>query len=95
MSLASCAMLVCAVFSAAFVGLLLARFIRARAHLQQFPGPKPWFILGNLSMLMDQQGRAMPLFKLHHLLQKQYGSIVRFTMGSTPVLIISGAICMP
>lgn len=92
MSLAMFAMVFFVAICCTLAGVLLARFFRARQHLKSFPGPKPWFLLGNLSMLMDQTGRAMPLFKLHSLLQKQYGSIVRFTMGATPVLIISGTV---
>lgn len=88
---ASCAMAVCTALCSGLAGVLLARYIQARQHLAQFPGPTPRFLLGNLAMLIGEGGQAMPLFRLHHMLRTQYGSIVRFTMGSTPVLVISGA----
>lgn len=92
------AALSCAVSLSAALGGLLAvvlyRYLRARQHLSSFPGPKPHFLLGNLAMLIGRGGQIMPLFKMHSILHARFGSVARFTMGSTPVLVISGAIFM-
>eukprot|EP00892_Ulva_mutabilis_P007313 jgi/Ulvmu1/4954/UM206_0006.1 len=65
------------------------RYARALQHLATFPGPQPRFLLGNLAMLIGKGGEIRPLFQLHSVLHQRFGSIARFTMGSTPVLVIS------
>ena len=89
-AMASCAMALGAALGITITGVLLYRFLLARQHLAAFPGPAPQFLLGNLAMLVGAGGKVMPLFRLHHVLAQRYGAIARFTMGSTPVLVVSG-----
>lgn len=89
-AMVSCVVALGAALGIAITGVLLFRFLLARHHLAAFPGPAPRFLLGNLAMLVDEGGKVMPLFRLHHVLAQRYGAIARFTMGSTPVLIVSG-----
>eukprot|EP00892_Ulva_mutabilis_P007307 jgi/Ulvmu1/4949/UM206_0001.1 len=81
----------CCLCSIVLLAVLLIRHWRAYSALSSFPGPTPSPLLGNLAMLVADGGALMPLFDLHHILRRQYGSICRFSMGSTPVLVLSDA----
>ncbi|EXB38961.1 Cytochrome P450 [Morus notabilis] len=57
-----------------------------KTHLHKYlPGPKPWPIIGNLSLIGD-----LPHQSLHKLSQK-YGPLMQLKFGSLPVVVASSA----
>ena len=56
-----------------------------RDQLKFPPGPKPWPIIGNISLVGSHAPQS-----LHNLAQK-YGPIMRLKFGSFPVVVASSA----
>lgn len=60
--------------------ILLSKYVRQR-KLKLPPGPKPWPIIGNLSLI-----GSLPHRSIHELSQK-YGEIMQLQFGSFPVVV--------
>lgn len=71
------------VWLASLAVLSRALFQQRRRPLKLPPGPKPWPIIGNLSLIS-----ALPHRSLHKLSQK-YGPLIHLKFGSFPVVVAS------
>ena len=76
-----------------FLSVLFLLFVSRSREKQQFstiPGPKPLPIVGN-SLLFLQANFEISLLKTMRDLQKQYGNVVKFYVGTQPQIFLFGA----
>lgn len=72
------------------LGVMLYRYMLLRSALSDIPGPTPSFYFGNAKMLLDKNGERIPFLYVQKDLQKQYGDLVKFAIGSIPMVEIYG-----